>query len=208
MPKEQKLVSKSIVGTCVVPGDVLHDDNKDEKGGVLVGEGTARVGRRIVATLSGTVELSSGQVMSVENKKSKMPIPFIGAVVLVRVVKVVGSFISVDIFTVAEKQCKTPFRGTIKAEDIKAVASIENAKIVETWRCMKPNDIVRAEIIGMGDRKSYQLSTLRDELGVVYAMSNYGHQLIATSAEEMQCVGTGQTEPRKVALGGNDFWWI
>ena len=61
---------------------------------------------------------------------------------------------------------------------------------------------------GLGDRRSYQLSTIRNEMGVVYANSLAGHQLIPLNDEEMQCTGTGQIEQRKVALGGQDFWWI
>ena len=62
--------------------------------------------------------------------------------------------------------------------------------------------------IGLGDQKSYQLSTTRKELGVVCAVSQAGHQMIPAGTGDMQCTGTGHIEPRKVALGGSDFWWL
>jgi exosome complex component CSL4 len=42
------------------------------------------------------------------------------------------------------------------------------------FNCFRPGDIVRAEVISLGDSRSYYLSTAKNELGVVYAKSLAG----------------------------------
>lgn len=37
--------------------------------------------------------------------------------------------------------------------------------------CFRPGDIIRAEVVSLGDARSYYLTTSRNELGVVYAKS-------------------------------------
>ena len=45
---------------------------------------------------------------------------------------------------------------------------------MELYACFRPGDLVRAEVIGLGDARSYYLSTAKNELGVVYAKSAAG----------------------------------
>lgn len=42
------------------------------------------------------------------------------------------------------------------------------------YDCFHPGDIVRAEVLSLGDARSYYLSTAKNELGVVYAKSPAG----------------------------------
>ena len=45
---------------------------------------------------------------------------------------------------------------------------------VELYSCFRPGDLVRAEVVGLGDARSYYLSTAKNELGVVHAQSAAG----------------------------------
>jgi exosome complex component CSL4 len=45
---------------------------------------------------------------------------------------------------------------------------------VEIYKCFRPNDIVKAEVISLGDSRSYFLSTAKNELGVIFAKSVAG----------------------------------
>lgn len=45
---------------------------------------------------------------------------------------------------------------------------------VELYSCFQPGDLVRAEVISLGDSRSYYLSTAKNDLGVVYAKSLSG----------------------------------
>lgn len=58
---------------------------------------------------------------------------------------------------------------------------------------------MRAEVLSLGDARSYYLTTARNELGVIYANSLAGQPMIAVDWNEMQCPTTLAKEKRKVA---------
>ena len=41
--------------------------------------------------------------------------------------------------------------------------------------CFRPGDVIKAEVLSLGDSRSYYLSTAKNELGVVYARSLAGN---------------------------------
>lgn len=45
---------------------------------------------------------------------------------------------------------------------------------VKIEACFRPGDVVRAEVLSLGDARSYHLTTAKNELGVVYAKSVAG----------------------------------
>lgn len=64
----------------------------------------------------------------------------------------------------------------------------------------RPGDVVRAEVLGLGDLRSYILGTARNDLGVVFAKSaSSGLPMVPTSWTEMQCPQTAMVEKRKLA---------
>ncbi|PNH08566.1 Exosome complex component CSL4 [Tetrabaena socialis] len=68
------------------------------------------------------------------------------------------------------------------------------------YDCFRPGDVVRAEVVSLGDARSYYLSTAKNELGVVYARSAAaGVAMVPTGWTEMQCPDTQAVEKRKVA---------
>lgn len=88
------------------------------------------------------------------------------------------------------------FRGVIRQQDVR---STEIDRVV-MYDCFRPGDIVRAEVLSLGDARSYFLSTARNELGVVQARSLAAGAVMApVSWTEVQCPQTKAVEKRKVA---------
>ena len=80
-------------------------------------------------------------------------------------------------------------------QDVRA-AEKDKVKIYNSFR---PGDIVKAEVISLGDARSYVLSTAKNELGVIFATSVAGATMIPISWQEMQCPKTKSIELRKCA---------
>ena len=59
--------------------------------------------------------------------------------------------------------------------------------------------MVRAVVISLGDERSYFASTAKNELGVVFAVSEAGNQMVPVSWKEFLDERTGVKEGRKVA---------
>lgn len=85
--------------------------------------------------------------------------------------------------------------GSIRQRDVRAF----DVDSVELYRCYRPGDLVRAQVLSLGDARSYFLSTARNDLGVVLATSAAGQPMIPINWETMQCPLTGAKEARKVA---------
>ncbi|SCV00031.1 LAME_0G07074g1_1 [Lachancea meyersii CBS 8951] len=89
------------------------------------------------------------------------------------------------------------FRGIISARDVRATDR-DRVKIMESFR---PGDIVRAQVISLGDGSNYHLSTARNDLGVVFAraFNGAGGLMYAIDWQTMVAPNTGFMEPRKCA---------
>nr|POF13562.1 exosome complex component csl4 [Quercus suber] len=87
------------------------------------------------------------------------------------------------------------FPGLIRQQDIRAT-EIDKVKVAESFRV---GDVVRAVVISLGDERSYYLSTAKNELGVVMAVSEHGNQMVPVSWREFMDPVSGAKETRKVA---------
>lgn len=89
------------------------------------------------------------------------------------------------------------FKGIIRTQDVRSTDR-DKVQIIE---CFKPGDIVRAQVISLGDGSNYYLSTARNDLGVVFAKSEGGAGgiMYAIDWQTMMCGTTGVIEPRKCA---------
>ncbi|SCU86970.1 LAFA_0E03972g1_1 [Lachancea sp. 'fantastica'] len=89
------------------------------------------------------------------------------------------------------------FRGIISARDVRATDR-DRVKIMESFR---PGDIVRAQVISLGDGSNYHLSTARNDLGVVFAraFNGAGGLMYAIDWQTMVAPNTGFMELRKCA---------
>jgi exosome complex component CSL4 len=70
---------------------------------------------------------------------------------------------------------------------------------VDMHTSFRSGDIIRAEVLSLGDARAYYLSTAKNELGVVSATSDAGVAMVPINWQEMQCPVTLQKEFRKVA---------
>jgi exosome complex component CSL4 len=86
-------------------------------------------------------------------------------------------------------------RACYSVQDVRATDR-DKVKIYNSFR---PGDIIRAEVISLGDARSYYLSTAKNELGVIFAKSVAGETMIPISWQEMQCPRTKVIEYRKCA---------
>ncbi|KAF2276333.1 uncharacterized protein EI97DRAFT_433172 [Westerdykella ornata] len=123
-------------------------------------------------------------------------LPEVSSTVLARVTRLGPRFASLDILVVDSSVCSTSFLAQIRREDIRATEK-DKVKVEESFRV---GDIVRAEVISLGDQSAgYYLSTARNELGVVLAWGVEGRLLEPVSWREVRDPVTGRRETRKVA---------
>lgn len=165
------------------------------------GQGTHIKGPYICASLVGTKRtlppFQDGQHPRVEVIRSgtQPVIPAVGHIVTARVVSINPRTAAVDILAVGTAPVPHRCSGIIRIQDVRAT-EIDK---VQLHLCFRPGDLVRAEVISLGDSRSYFLTTARNELGVVEAHSLGGERMIPISWQEMQCPKTRVVEARKVA---------
>lgn len=89
------------------------------------------------------------------------------------------------------------FRGIIRSQDVRSTDR-DRVKMIESF---KPGDIVKAQILSLGDGVNYYLTTARNDLGVVFAKSDNGagSLMYATDWQTMTAPVTGAVEKRKCA---------
>ena len=140
MPKERSKVHS--VGSLVVPGDLVSVTGKGGKN-----TQSAKGSNIVRASTVGKVQKNEDGEIEVKSLKKTTPIPVIGSVCLGKVTKVAGNMASVDIFTISEKLCHTTYKGTVRTDEAKTQPTSLDDKAVQIYECMKPNDVVRAEIV-------------------------------------------------------------
>lgn len=184
----------------VIPGDKIGTLSQFESG-----NGTYIRGDDIIASLVGSIKssdststsaASSKPVLSVIAANAKPTIvPKEKSIVLAQVTKITPRFAQVAIVSVDDVTLLEYFPGTIRVSDIQT----SQAEPVEVYKCFRPGDLVRAEVISLGDSRSYYLTTAKNEYGVIMARSMAGHTMEPISWNLMQCPKTKQKEYRKVA---------
>ncbi|KFH46650.1 Exosome complex component-like protein [Hapsidospora chrysogenum ATCC 11550] len=122
-------------------------------------------------------------------------LPDVGNVVLARVLRLMPKQAIVTIQQVGDTVLQTEWQGLIRVQDVRATEK-DKVKIYESF---KPGDIVRAQVISLGDQANYYLSTASNELGVIMATSEAGNDMVPVSWKEYKDPETGVSELRKVA---------
>ncbi|KAJ2455285.1 hypothetical protein GGF42_003448 [Coemansia sp. RSA 2424] len=151
------------------------------------------LGTRIVSGSEGADNTKA--TLSVERSNTKFAIPVIGSEVLGRVVRMNPRAASIAIMMVGSTPCQEDFQGVVRVQDIRATEK-DLVQVIESFR---PGDIIRAEVISLGDQRSYYLATVKNEHGVVFAQSTDGNSMVPISWEEMQDPKTLVVEKRKCA---------
>ena len=62
---------------------------------------------------------------------------------------------------------------SLLASRVQDIRATEKDK-VQVYRSFRPGDIVRAQVISLGDARSYYLATTKNDLGVIFARSEAG----------------------------------
>ncbi|KAJ4290604.1 exosome 3'-_5 exonuclease subunit ski4 (Csl4) [Kalmusia sp. IMI 367209] len=126
-------------------------------------------------------------------------LPEVGATVLARITRLGTRFCTASILCIPPYVLPSSFAAQIRREDIRATEK-DKVTIQDSFRV---GDIVRAEVISLGDNGGYYLSTGRNELGVVVAWGEGGEVggevLVPVSWKEVRDLRAGKGEGRKVA---------
>ncbi|RCI07198.1 hypothetical protein CU098_013940 [Rhizopus stolonifer] len=131
----------------------------------------------------------------VSKEKEQSVVPEVNSVITGKVIRVAPHQATIAIMVVGESPCKEDFLGVIRTQDVRAVEK-DKVKIYNSFR---PGDIIKADVLSLGDARSYYLSTAKNELGVIFATSVAGVPMIPISWQEMQCPKTKTIELRKCA---------
>ncbi|GIL92072.1 hypothetical protein Vretimale_14951 [Volvox reticuliferus] len=141
-------------------------------------------------------------VLHVTTRGTQPLVPKPGDIVTVKITRVAQTTATALIVCVGRQALSTEFKGAIRQQDVRAT---EIDRVI-MYDCFRPGDIVRAEVLSLGDARSYYLSTAKNELGVVYARSAAaGAPLVPTGWVTMQCPDTQTVEKRKVAKVGGGW---
>ncbi|KAI1297325.1 Exosome complex component CSL4 [Mortierella claussenii] len=182
------------IADAVVPGQRLGHVQE-----YAAGEGTYAHQGFLYASVVGSKKVTAMDnelpVMNVQRENSQSAMPDVDAIVTCKVVRVNPRFAAVNIMVVDGKPCTDDFQGIIRVQDVRATEK-DKVKIYNSYR---PGDIVRAQVISLGDARSYYLSTAANELGVIFGTSVAGGSLVPISWQEMQCTKTKIIEQRKCA---------
>ncbi|OAA75826.1 exosome component 1 [Akanthomyces lecanii RCEF 1005] len=199
------------VPSLAIPGSVLGPATK-----YAPGAGTHTFEGNVVASLMGNVtvtppakapgpakrlnkitapteELSTITVARLGRKREILP--DVNNIVLARVVRLMPKQAIVVIQQVGDTVLQTEWQGVIRVQDVRATEK-DKVKIYESF---KPGDIVRAQVISLGDQANYYLSTASNELGVIMATSEAGNDMVPVSWKDFKDPETGASELRKVA---------
>ncbi|KNC76276.1 hypothetical protein SARC_11214 [Sphaeroforma arctica JP610] len=183
--------------TRVIPGEPLGTVYE-----YAIGEGTFVRGHTIHASHIGVRDICESTqegklpiISVISLDASEKVIPVTQSVVVVRITSVNPRFAKCDIVCVGSTPLKDTYRGLIRQRDVRATQK----DTVDIYKSFRPGDIVRAQVISLGDAKSYYLSTASNEYGVVFATSPAGHTMLPVSWCEMICPETHVREMRKVA---------
>eukprot|EP01012_Entosiphon_sulcatum_P054704 TRINITY_DN75762_c0_g1_i1.p1 TRINITY_DN75762_c0_g1~~TRINITY_DN75762_c0_g1_i1.p1 ORF type:complete len:261 (-),score=44.86 TRINITY_DN75762_c0_g1_i1:89-826(-) len=176
-------------GTVVFPGTFLSPEAS-----YVAGQGVYSRNGNLFSSLAGSVVIHAGAI-SVQHAKHTTAVPTVGSLVTCKVLRISSERVLCSILVVDKTPLVTPFNGYLRAEDIRQT-EIDS---VDVGHCYRPNDVILAEILHLGDTRNYLLTTAKNHLGVVHGTSMAGHVMIPISLHEMQCTVTGVKEPRKVA---------
>ncbi|PHH65008.1 hypothetical protein CDD81_3645 [Ophiocordyceps australis] len=195
-----------------IPGDVLGSVSR-----YASGPGTHVYQGNVVSSLMGKVEatppchtrgpakrlnkitaaiVDQRSVVSVSRRPHRSQVlPDVNDVVLARVTRLMPKQAIVAIKQIGATALHTEWQGVIRVQDVRATEK-DKVKIQESF---KPGDIVKAQVISLGDQANYYLSTASNELGVIMAVSDAGNDMVPISWKEFIDPETRLSELRKVA---------
>ena len=122
-------------------------------------------------------------------------VPSVGSIVTARVTRIQQLVASCEIVVVDGATLPEPASAVIRRENVRD-GEIDKIVMVD---CFRPGDLVRAEVVSLGDARAYFLSTVSPAHGVVHATNEAGALLVPLAHDTMLDPLTGKKEKRKVA---------
>ncbi|GJP83250.1 hypothetical protein CLOP_g13423 [Closterium sp. NIES-67] len=165
---------------------------------LVAGPGTFVRGPFVYASTTGAVTVAPGDplpTVSVQRAGQQAAIPSVGVTVIAKVSRVTPRAAMADIVCVGAHAVTDKFSGIVRQQDVRAT-EIDKVDLLASFR---PGDLIRAQVLSLGDSRAYFLSTAKNDLGVILAKGVAGVPMVPISWQEMRCPITDQVENRKVA---------
>ncbi|PVG04613.1 hypothetical protein CPB86DRAFT_692591 [Serendipita vermifera] len=177
--------------SIVFPGQPLGSSVKSETGIYVDDNGDSR------ASLIGIFAVNAVSV-----PKLRANAPSENSIVIGTVIRLSSQQATISITVVDDIPLPygEDYIGVIRSQDIRATEK-DRIKIGD---CFRGGDIVKGQVISLGDSRSYYVSTARNDLGVLFATSESGDPMIPHSWEMMRSPRDGILEKRKVARPSSD----
>ncbi|KAF8807518.1 hypothetical protein BYT27DRAFT_7165268 [Phlegmacium glaucopus] len=136
-----------------------------------------------------------GSTLAISRIKHYPPSP--GSIVIGFVTRLspLQALISITIVDGVPLPAGEEFTGVVRVQDVRATEK-DRVKIGD---CFRGGDVVRSQVLSLGDARSYFVTTARNDLGVIFATSEADATLEPVSWQEMRCPKTGKIEKRKCA---------
>jgi len=180
--------------SAVCPGDIVDQGSQgsipwwQEQDGIHSRSLLASSIERATSHLSLRTLLNSNAELS--------RVPQVDDEVLCRATRVSPKSSSVDILACNDISLSGRFNAVIRQQD--AVPSEPDK--ADLSACFRPGDVIRAEVVSVGDARAFYCSTAKPHLGVIFARHTQTHQrMYATDVSSMACCSSGLIEHRKVA---------
>ncbi|KAM3147708.1 hypothetical protein pb186bvf_000036 [Paramecium bursaria] len=173
------------------PGQIVCQKND-----FILGQGFRQQGDNIVATICGQL-VKNNQLISIqpENRLADAELKS-GSIIIGQITNIREDRAFVKILKVDGNK----FRGNLEAVLRKQNIRSHEIDKIEMNKCFIPGDLVQTRLISFGDSQRIYLSTVEDDMGVVFAKNQESQRLmVPLSWEEMVCIETGLKEFRKVA---------
>ncbi|EIM20284.1 hypothetical protein E3Q22_04028 [Wallemia mellicola] len=180
----------------VLPGQPVSDNSDKIKHRESVYERSDK----LISSTIGKLSKSEDSIRVESAHKNAQPLPEIDSEVLATVVRLNSKQATLQLDVIDGVPCTnnsqdSSFQAILRSQDVRQT----DKDRVKMYNCVRPGDIVRASVISLGDAKNYYLSTAKNELGVVFATSEYGNPMIPISWESMKDIQTDTIEQRKCA---------
>jgi exosome complex component CSL4 len=180
--------SKRESGQFAAPGDRLGVIEEFMPGsGTYVEEGTIHS-----KTVGYTLLDMENRKVSVYPLSQAVNVPKVGSTIIGQVSDTQSKTAMVRIFQIGKRMLSGVFSGVLYISDASA------SYVDSMFDVCKTADVVKAKVVSKANR-TFHLSTVESDLGVIYAFCSQCGQLLSLKAQKMQCPRCGRIEKRKVS---------
>ncbi|KRX07757.1 Nucleic acid-binding, OB-fold [Pseudocohnilembus persalinus] len=198
----------NLKGKIVQPGDLIGQIAPN----VEIGDGIYVKNNNMFASLYGKIDIDSEKINEGEAKhtikiqssiQNKSPCLQLGQVVIGKIIRLKEDLCHLKIMMIEDQPINSYLEGVIRKQNVRE----SEVDKLEMQNCFIPGDIVKAKIISLGDSTKVFLSTVGDDLGVLFAKDQeMGQLMLPYSWNQMISLQTGLKEERKVAKPNIDLF--